>query len=133
MKMIFEGAFEFKGFLDCRSLCMLRIAEIGDYTVCMATETPENPGTSITNAAEDLATQVSRSFDLPMQKMLWIEHYGTDYMESFARSKGEQTFDLVVFEMAEDRFCNPSWRRLRPEDILEVLPFDSIRQMLGRG
>lgn len=133
MKKVFEGEFEFKGFHNCRSMCILRIAEIGESFVCMATEPPHNPGTSISNAAAELATQVSQTFELPMHRMIWIEHYGADYMKRFARSMEAQSFDLVVFQIVGARFCRPSWRPLQRKDIEEVLPLDFIKEIFGRS
>jgi hypothetical protein len=47
-------------------------------TVVIATERPDNPGTSVTNAAEELASQVCQRFDIDPDKLVWIESYPAD-------------------------------------------------------
>ena len=36
---------------------------------------PENEGTSVTNMAEQLATQICQEFDIEPKHLIWIEHY----------------------------------------------------------
>jgi hypothetical protein len=57
-----DPLFRWRGFGDgfgtWESKCRLRIYEAPARAVVIATELPENTGTSITNAAEHLATLV---------------------------------------------------------------------------
>ena len=60
------------------------------------TELPDNPGQSVTNAAEEIAASVVLANALPSSagRTVWIEHY-----EDGARGTPEDrhTFDLLTF------------------------------------
>jgi hypothetical protein len=103
--------------------CRIRIYipdEERDDPVVVCTELPNNPGMSITNAAEQIAAEVISGYRLPMP-LVWIEHY-----EVGARGSAEDrhTFDLVIFssyEITEDVSClgeerlsigHPTWKPL---------------------
>src|SRR5918999_602643 len=76
--------------------CRVRIyvpEEGRDAPVVLCTELPNNPGTSVTNAAEQIAAEVISGHRLPTP-LVWIEHY-----EDGARGTREDphAFDLVIF------------------------------------
>jgi hypothetical protein len=74
--------------------CPIRIylpEEEQDAPVGICAELPNNRGTSITYAAEQLAAEVIRSDRLPTP-VVWIEHWPTQSTDG-----GEETFALVVF------------------------------------
>ena len=74
--------------------CRVRIylpEEEQDAPVVICSELPNNGGTSITYAAEQLAAEVIRSHRLPTP-LVWIEHWPKERADG-----GEETFDLVVF------------------------------------
>jgi hypothetical protein len=62
-----------------------------DAPVVICSDMPNNGGTSITYAAEQLAAEVIRSHRLPTP-LVWVEHWPTE-----ATDGGEETFELVVF------------------------------------
>ncbi len=64
-----------------------------DAPVVVCTELPNNPGMSVTNAAERIAAEVIVGHRLPTP-LVWIEHY-----EEGSRGTPEDraTFDLVLF------------------------------------
>jgi hypothetical protein len=62
-----------------------------DAPVVICSELPNNGGTSITYAAEQLAAEVIRSNRLPTP-LVWIEHWPEE-----STGGGEETFELVVF------------------------------------
>jgi len=82
--------------------CRLQI----NGNLVIATELPDNPGQSITNAAEELATQVCQQFEISPLSLMWIEHYIHEDSEL------EETYDLVLFTWDGDRFIDPRWHRL---------------------
>ena len=59
--------------------------------VVICSALPNNGGTSITHAAEQLAAEVIRSHRLPTP-LVWIEHWPQESTDG-----GEETFELVVF------------------------------------
>jgi hypothetical protein len=74
--------------------CRVRIylpEEEQDAPVVICSELPNNGGTSITNATEQLAAEVIRSHRLPTP-LVWIEHWPKESTDN-----GEETFELVVF------------------------------------
>jgi hypothetical protein len=78
--------------------CRVRIylpEEEQDAPVVICSELPNNGGTSVTYAAEQLAAEVIRSHMLPTP-LVWIEHWPKE-----ATGGGEETFELVVFSRYE--------------------------------
>jgi hypothetical protein len=63
--------------------------------VVICSEVPNNPGGSITNAAEVIAAGVIGANELPTP-LVWIEHWPEE-----STTDGEETFDLVVFSRYE--------------------------------
>ena len=103
--------------------CRVRIylpEEGRDAPVVVCTELRDNPGMSVTNAAERIAGEVIHAHRLPVP-VVWIEHY-----EDGARGTPEDpaTFDLVLFSSYEvedlgpylgeerKRIGEPSWMAL---------------------
>jgi hypothetical protein len=62
-----------------------------DAPVVICSELPNNGGTSVTYAAEQLAAEVIRSHRSPTP-LVWIEHRPKE-----STNGGEETFELVVF------------------------------------
>jgi hypothetical protein len=78
--------------------CRIRIyltEEEQDAPVVISSELPNNLGTSVTYAAEQLAAEVIRSHKLPTP-LVWIEHWPKQAMDG-----EEETFELVVFSSYE--------------------------------
>ena len=74
--------------------CRVRIylpEEEQDMPVVICSELPNNGGTSVTYAAEQLAAEVIRSHKLPTP-LVWVEHWPKE-----ATDGGEETFELVDF------------------------------------
>jgi hypothetical protein len=71
--------FDYAGLHGRPARCGLEIIELPDgKTVVIATELSDNPGVSVTNFAEQLATLVCKMFHLDPTKLVWIEHYPAD-------------------------------------------------------
>jgi hypothetical protein len=65
-----------------------------------------NPGTSITNAAEEIADQVCARFGIAPDRLLWLEHYADAEPEDWR---------LVTFTYdAEKGFIDPVWVEMTP-------------------
>jgi hypothetical protein len=83
--------FEYRGLNGRPAWCRLELIPLsGGRTVAIATEMIDNPGTSITNAAEYLASFVCDCFEIDPDKLVWIEHYGYG-------GRHDRTYDLVTF------------------------------------
>jgi hypothetical protein len=111
MHLRYDRLYLFRSSHGGPSYCWLRIYTAPGQTVVLATELDENPGTSITNMAERLATEVTRTFGLALDTLLWIEHYparqGLDGRPQFPES-----FDQVTFTRTSRGLQCPQWRRL---------------------
>jgi hypothetical protein len=68
--------FVFEGLHGCRSVSDLEVVPLpNDRTLLIASERPDNPGTSVTNAAEELASQACEKLGIDPDKLVWIERY----------------------------------------------------------
>lgn len=93
-RMLFDQ-FRYRGLHGCDSVCRLELIRLTDSrTVAIATVLPENPGTSVTNVAEHLASAICDKFAIEPGKLVWIEHYACN---DSARTKSERTYHLVTF------------------------------------
>jgi hypothetical protein len=96
--------FEYRGFHGFPSRCNLELIPLPDgRLVAIATERSDNPGTSVTNAAELLASQVCDRFGIEPGRLLWIEHYG--YGTSLFPERGH---DHVTFARTYVKWANPA-------------------------
>lgn len=98
----------YKGFWSCDSKCGMKIIRDdreGQVTVSL-TELPDNPGTSVTNMIEQLATMVYIKFlkDTPIERITWIEHY--------PKTSSGEIFDKVIMDWDGQKFSNPRWERI---------------------
>ena len=76
------------------SHCRVRIFlsdDVLDSPVVVCSELPNDPGGSITNSAETIATEVIQANELSTP-LVWIEHWPKESSDG-----GEETFELVVF------------------------------------
>ena len=87
--------------LQSSARCRVRI----NGNTVIATELPDNPGMSITNAAASVAMQVCQCYEIPLEQLIWIEHYP-------AESGHEETFDLVHFKYNNGLLIVERWQRL---------------------
>lgn len=102
--------FEYEGYWGCKSKCDIEI----HGNIVIATELDDNPGTSITNFAVQLATLVCNKFNISYKNLIWIEHYPE-------RKRTEESFDFTTFNISEKGFSSPRWKRVTKENILSVI------------
>jgi hypothetical protein len=89
----------YRGVIGVRSRCRIRLylpQEDRDAAVIICSELPDNPGTSVVDAAEQIAAEIIQHFRLPSPPV-WIEHRP---QEEPARGL-EEAFDLVIFDHHE--------------------------------
>jgi hypothetical protein len=105
-----------KGFRGCDSCCDIEVQRRsnGKY-VFVATEVPDNPGTSVTNFAEQLATAMRRQHGLKPEDVIWIEHYPE------AKGRRKESFDLVRFGVEGDSFRTPVWNRVTEQAVDDLI------------
>ena len=100
------------------AVCRIEAIRLADQrSLVIATEVPDNTGTSVTNACEELATQVCQRLALDPRQMVWVEHYG---YPSRCDPDRVRTYDLVTFASIQPRrspiFEGPSWRPMMEAD-----------------
>jgi len=102
----------YKDLHGFESKCGLTIYTYKDKTATVIfTELKDNPGTSVTNFIEHLATMVynSRLKDCNPNSITWVEHHPK-------RGSFEETYDRVYLEWDGERFGNPRWERIATEE-----------------
>jgi hypothetical protein len=117
----------------CRIRIYLPDEPESDAPVVMCSELSNNPGMSITDAAQTIAAEVIRGHRL-QTPLVWIEHYPAESR----RPGAEETFDLVIFssyEIIESapylgetrlRLGEPTWKPLDRASV-EVLIGEPLR------
>ena len=97
-------------YFNAHSMCDIEI----HGNVVVATELDDNPGTSITNAAEYLATSVCKEFNINPFDLIWIEHY-------LPNKISKETYSMVTFCWIHGKFSHPVWGGLSEEERLKYL------------
>ena len=120
MHLHYDALYLYRGFHACLSYCWLRIYTAPGQSVVLATEMPDNPGTSITNAAERLAMEVMRTFGLLFDSLRWVEHY-PERQGRHGHPPLPASFDLVTFTPTTQGLRSPEWRRLSQAQIEHML------------
>lgn len=103
-----------------------------DMAVVVLTEVQGNPGMSVTNAVEYIATKAKRAFlpNVAQDQVIWVERYEKAANEEVREVRDEkagafmegrqvqigETFDLVTFKFEEDGYASPSWRPIGNRD-----------------
>lgn len=110
--------FEHQGYYGGAAHCLILVN--GNTVIC--TEPWDNHGISVTNAAEDIATAVCRQHGIPLEQVVWIEHY--IHQEG---PKLEHRFDRVTFKDVSDEphlgkrdgqqhLRHPQWKYMTSRD-----------------
>ena len=101
--------FAFRGGNGSDGVCIIERVDLPDGRIVIACIEPlGNPGQSITNAVEAICFQVCERFDIPAQRLVWLEHY--DYLD-------DHGWWRVSFESLppDTLFENPSWTAMTEE------------------
>src|SRR5215471_7580512 len=108
--------YNYKGFWGCDSCCDIEVHRRSDGKyVFIATEVPDNPGTSVTNFAEHLATAMRKPYGLKPEDVIWIERYPE------AKDRRMESFVLVRFAVLGDTFRTPVWTRITEQAVDELV------------
>jgi hypothetical protein len=112
----------------CR--CHLQVYRDGDIAVVVATELEDNPGSSITNSFEYLATGVWQKLGLTFEQTTWIEHYCS---ESYGFPI-EELINWVKLEWRDSRLVSPEWRSASRQELEQLIgqPFTQTEYSDGR-
>ena len=114
-----DEVYRYPGLWGAPSLCGLRIVRHPDRHVVVATELfEENPGTTITNFAAELATRLAQERGLELSRLVFIEHSPEtgSKLEFYAES-----FHRVGFQRDGDRLTRPDWTELSRAEVDRLL------------
>jgi hypothetical protein len=119
--------FAYKAGNRSDGVCLIERIDLPDERIVIACiETAGNSGNSITNCVEELCFQVCERFEIPADRLMWLEHY--DYDE-------DQEWRMVTFsQMPPQRpFENPKWITMTPElwKALRLRPKKRLIQRYG--
>lgn len=93
--------------------CRLRLYQHGGRRVALVSELPDNPGASVTNAAETIASLVSGRWGFEV----WIEHYPERGVPPLP-----ETFDVVTFSGSYLALTRPPrWHRITREAVAALI------------
>jgi hypothetical protein len=123
MQKIIDTIHNYKGYFGCASQCRIRVYHDPEQTpVVIATELPENEGTSVTNMAEPLATEWARDEATgEANEILWIEQYQEE-RNRFGRLMFEETFALVTFRPGQrGELTNPEWHYITRAEVERMI------------
>lgn len=113
-----DTIFAFTDSLKRSGRCRLRVYQIPGRTVVIATD--QDIGPSVTNAAEEIATQVVHQFRIDPERLLWVEHYLREDTRAGQSSGGEE-YDLVTFVWDGKQFVQPHWTYSTQRAIEELI------------
>ena len=114
----------YRGIGGCECQCDIQI--YGNLVIC--SERNDNEGTSVTNWAAHLASEICQQHDIEPDKLIWVERYPD--RGHFNERTGEwdipEDFSLVLFKqkektewhagnMVKSSFSSPKWRPMDKE------------------
>ena len=105
MELSYAGLCSYRDGNSRLCRCDLHVYREGSVAVVVAHEREDNPGSSITNSYEYLATGVWKKLDLSFDQTTWIEHY-------CSASYGfpiEERIEWVTLKRNGARLVSPQW------------------------
>lgn len=103
--------YEYKGFWDCPSRCNVHYGVINGISFICFEEIENNPGTSVTNMSEHLATQIVEMFKLTPGKCKFFETYPEN------KHREERSFDEILYTWDGNKASHPHWLPSKDRDI----------------
>lgn len=108
------------------TVCGLRVYRNDQWDVVILSELPDNPGRSVTNAIEVLATIMLARLRVPWRKVVWIEHYvgdpdaGPNLVELPDGRRVDlnaDSYSKVNLEWVSGQFVAPVWHPMTLEEV----------------
>ena len=109
----------YTGYHGRAAWCDVHVERAGEDVLVIVSEASDNPGTSVTNCAEVIATAIAaRLRDVPVWHLRFVERYP-------ASSHCEATICEVTFEWSGRTAARPAWRHLGADGL------DQLRGYIG--
>jgi hypothetical protein len=132
MELTADYRYQYRGLNSDGGVCHLRVYQApGRTPVVVATELPDNPNSSVTNAAEYLAADVvARHFPARFDEdepVIWVEHYPV-------RPGAREEFDRVSFarNVPKPERVGGVWRRTLGEPEWRPLGREALERLIGQ-
>ena len=103
-----KDAYEYKSQWGHNSKCGLEVLNHEGFTLVIASELDDNPGVSVTNFAEHLATQVCLDLMIDPMKLVWVEHY-PDFGKRPYFDPAHWDAATFEFDVSRGHFQDPAW------------------------
>lgn len=108
--------------------CNLKLYDNDRGSIVILTELPDNPGQSVTNAAEEIATKAVGDFNLNPQATVWVEHYPERRTIKHGRELvadkeewAEVTFKWTHLSNDEWVASDPQWNHVTRSDVEDLV------------
>ena len=126
VEIVYDGSWHYRGYHGVRSVCYLRLYQPPSPrpAIVIFTELDRNPGTSVTNRIEVLATLVWEHLQKPEAAPVVIEHYPNRGVHNIHTDKWQfpEHFDIVEFARKPDGyFEKPRWRRISRAEVEKLI------------
>ena len=132
---VYDGPWHYLGYHGVKSVCYLRLYQPKEPRPAIAifTELKNNPGSSITNRIEVLATTAWEFLQRPDAAPVVIEHYPNRGVYSTRANRWQfpEQFDLLEFGRKPDgSFEKPRWRRVGRVTVEQLIgqQFPEVRE-----
>lgn len=89
--------------------------------VVIMTEPVDNPGRSVTNGVEELATLLRQEYNLEIPHTKWVEHYERDGFDLETGEPSEDSFDWVGLTWDGLRARNATWTFGNWEQVADLI------------
>lgn len=128
---LFRDPFWFIGPNGVRGCCTLCVYQLRDSQILVIwSERSDNPGMSVTNAAETLAELVANELQLAPGLVVWVEHWPASLRPTIPRS-GQACWHQVEFNYVREtrsfdqrrnvsRYADPAWREMTEADWVKL-------------
>ncbi len=118
-----NGFFEFRGYGTVPAKCHVCIQPVENKILVTMTEIAQNPGTSIYNAAEELAAAIYTQYSLHNRDVRWIQ---ATLLRSGEWLIQEVVFEDTVHDGESITFARPNWSRLSYEEVSKIAGFPGL-------
>jgi hypothetical protein len=111
---------DYRGYHGCPSKCAVRIYEPtipSEPYVAVYAELAENTGTSVTNAAETIATHVWEFLERPDSEIIFVEHWPDRNRNGSHEPLLNEHWSLTTFNSVRGGFARLQWRRIGKEAV----------------
>ena len=113
-----DKIYDYENLYGRKSKCGLQIFDKKGFTYVIATDIYDgNPGGSVTDYTAELAMQISKEFDIDLDKMIFIQH--SPELKSSLEFYRE-AFYKVSFENNNGILSKPDWDEIERKELEEI-------------